>query len=646
MVIEVIDFHHFKVRSIIIFYIFSISIKIGKKYDPPDLPDRFLNPQNRAKQFSSVTSKPSKSVTTCYSIGLILILALFIAIASVVNRGVYINIFTLGPAFLLASHRSLFWTPNKVDLLRRLKSEGRSDRECAEMLNVMGEDGEPSADAIKMQRCRSKIPAKRSQSTTRSIEAKATEAEPIIEDFIGADIAQRIARLKGEILVKDESAPPPSTEALQRYIGGYEACIVFIKERCDFEPFDYQDDMVKLIHENPKTCLPLGRQLGKDTVTGLYSLWHVITHANSRIVVVSPAQRVSDLWLSTMMAFVVANKELYNCVTDFSASHIKFSNNSEIWSLPSGQQGSATIRGFSKVNILIFNEAAWVDDSTYQACQPFLAVSKDSKLILISTPFGKQNMLWRSYNSPLFKTMNLPSSKNPLITAEFLHSELEMMGTMAFNSEYLAIFQDLQDSFFPQALIQKCIEPLPLSDYPIEEHIPYYMGLDFGAVHAQTVTTIIGVHKDKEDDKAKPKLVVHYIKAFDTSVPINEQLDQITWLYNRFKPKKLYADASGRSEIDYLKSKHVRVTPFNFTVDSKVEMFGFLKIIMEEGRLAIPDSERRLIHQLGSFTYKITESQHMKLHGAKGVHDDYVDSIGMAAWAAGKIKARREFRVW
>ena len=55
-----------------------------------------------------------------------------------------------------------------------------------------------------------------------------------------------------------------------------------------------------------------------------------------------------------------------------------------------------TVRGFSRVALLVIDEAARVSDPLYYAVRPMLAVS-GGKLVALSTPFGQKGHFWQEW---------------------------------------------------------------------------------------------------------------------------------------------------------------------------------------------------------------------------------------------------------
>jgi hypothetical protein len=111
---------------------------------------------------------------------------------------------------------------------------------------------------------------------------------------------------------------------------------------------------------------------------------------------------------------------------------------SRIVSLPSSAH---TIRGFSAVNLLIEDEAAFVDDALHEAVTPMLAVS-NGNMVLMSTPNGQRGHFYRHWLEGGDDWYRITSSAygDKRISKEFLDTERRAKGEAQFRQEYLCEF--------------------------------------------------------------------------------------------------------------------------------------------------------------------------------------------------------------
>lgn len=439
----------------------------------------------------------------------------------------------------------------------------------------------------------------------------------------GGGLAARIARLLG--LAAPEAEPVREAladDALRRFVEDPHAFLAWL----GVSLYDYQREALELIRGADRTALVWSRQSGKDHLTALYALWLALTRPSAVVVCVSPSQRQSDLWAERLSSFALSRRELRESIVDLSASEISLANGSRVYSLPGGMSGGVTIRGFSRVSLLVFNEAAWVDESVYQAAGPFLAASQGGKVVLISTPFGQSGYLWRAWNSDLFAKSHVPAERCPLISPEFLEKEKASMDSLSFESEYHAAFLSSQSSYFPANLVARAVQTYALVKAPLEEHaaMTRYLGADWARVEGgdRTVLTVLGV------DASGHGLVL-WLKVFEGASYV-DQAAYVAWLHGLWRFRRIYSDASAHAVNDLLRANSLPVEPVSFSLQSKVELYSRLKAALEADRLTLPQ-HAGLLRELSTFEYRISPQGNLLLHTSTGGHDDFPDSLALAA---------------
>jgi hypothetical protein len=106
------------------------------------------------------------------------------------------------------------------------------------------------------------------------------------------------------------------------------------------------------------------------------------------------------------------------------------------------------VRGFSGVDLLVVDEAAWVEDNLYRALRPMLAVS-GGRLVALSTPFGKRGWFHSAWHSAEdWDRIKVTAKDCPRISPKFLAEERASLGDWAFRQEYDCEFVDTASSLF------------------------------------------------------------------------------------------------------------------------------------------------------------------------------------------------------
>jgi hypothetical protein len=138
-----------------------------------------------------------------------------------------------------------------------------------------------------------------------------------------------------------------------------------------------------------------------------------------------------------------------------SALRLELENGSRIVSLPGQEQ---TVRGYAGVSLLVVDEAARVPDGLYYSVRPMLAVS-DGRLIALSTPFGNRGWFYEAWHSSeAWKKWEIPASRCPRISEEFLEEERRVLGSWWFQQEYECKFLDAQTQLLKKEDVERMFD--------------------------------------------------------------------------------------------------------------------------------------------------------------------------------------------
>jgi hypothetical protein len=100
------------------------------------------------------------------------------------------------------------------------------------------------------------------------------------------------------------------------------------------------------------------------------------------------------------------------------------------------------------VRLLVIDEAAFVPDELYLAVRPMLAVSQ-GRLLALSTPHGTRGWWFESWRGQAgWERYEVPATRCPRISAEFLEEERRDMGEWWFRQEYLCEFLNVETQAF------------------------------------------------------------------------------------------------------------------------------------------------------------------------------------------------------
>jgi hypothetical protein len=226
--------------------------------------------------------------------------------------------------------------------------------------------------------------------------------------------------------------------------------VAFAEDRLAFRPDPWQAQVLRSARR--QVILNCCRQSGKSTTTAILSLHTAIYEPSSLILLVSPSQRQSRELFQKVTGFLRALEPAQELEEDNRLS-ATLSNGSRIASLPGDAR---TVRGYSAPRLIILDEAAHLPDDgeLYTALRPMLSVSKNGRLILLSTPNGRRGDFYNIWTGGGdWERIKLVGKECPRISAEFLADELRELGPLLFSQEYEGQFIDAAASAFSSELI-------------------------------------------------------------------------------------------------------------------------------------------------------------------------------------------------
>lgn len=164
----------------------------------------------------------------------------------------------------------------------------------------------------------------------------------------------------------------------------------FARTQLGFEPDPKQK--VVLRANARQGILNCSRQWGKSTVTAAMAVHRAYAEPETLVLVLSPSERQSGEFLRKAASFV---RKLGLPVRGDGDNEVSLMlpNQSRIVGLPGKEK---TVRGFSKVSLLLIDEASRVPDAMYDALRPMLATG-NGDLWLMSTPFGQRGFFWEEW---------------------------------------------------------------------------------------------------------------------------------------------------------------------------------------------------------------------------------------------------------
>lgn len=185
--------------------------------------------------------------------------------------------------------------------------------------------------------------------------------------------------------------------------------------------FEFQEDIIKAIHNNNLNIIKKSRQMYVSTTMAIYVTWCLIFKFDYAVAIISNNTSTSQRFLDTVRRnlenFRVGFKLEEEIVVD-NKSQIRLANGSNI-RVFAGHKGAG--RGYT-IDFLIFDEAAYVKELEYIWMGLGMATTAvNGKIIFASTPYKNGDLFHRAWigsktGENAFNSIDLDWTMNPRYT--------------------------------------------------------------------------------------------------------------------------------------------------------------------------------------------------------------------------------------
>jgi len=428
--------------------------------------------------------------------------------------------------------------------------------------------------------------------------------------------------------------------------------VYFAKKIMGFETFPYQE---KLLRTTSKRIVAVwGRQSGKTTAISVKVIHFAYTNKNVTVLIVSKGLRQSMIMFSVVTNYILGNPILRQSVARYTRTQFHLKNGSRIIALPCSQDG-ANLRGHT-ADMVIMDEAAFMPEVVIgNVIFPMLATT-DGIAIMVSTPWGRNHIFYRSFANPKYWVQRVKSEECPIIPKSFLEEQRNEIGELRYRIEYEAEFIEDQNALFTQDLIRGVTGDYPLiTDKQIYEaqakfRGEYYLGCDLGKRLDYSVVFLLKRDKLKtlDEETARPITIspvfrTVYIKQFALRTKLSVVKDWIVFLDSKFPIIAGAIDQTGIGEavVETLQDDCPHMEGVILSAQRKQEVMMYLYTRMEQRRTLIP-FQRELHAQMNEQQYYYGASKEKIVAEERGVmlfahpegrHDDQLWALALGAYA-------------
>ena len=491
------------------------------------------------------------------------------------------------------------------------------------------------------------------------------------EETKNVHFEQKIKGYLGDIKLKKTNQNIDWTpELLQEYVKCSEDPVYFVETYIkiininnglqNFELYDYQKDMLESFHNERNTIVLAARQSGKSQSVCAYILWYILFNSEKVVALLANDGKVAREMLGRIQfAYEYLPKWLQQGILEWNKGSIELENNSRVIAAATTKK---SVRGFS-INLLYIDECAYIEnwEEFSASVMPTISSGKESKIILVSTPYGLNHFhaLWtnakaglNNYHPILVNWRQVPgrNEKWKEDTLATINHDLQKFES-EYENEFLGSTNTLIAGWKLKELETSFKAPLHVREglyqyiLPEKEHLYTIVcdvsrgkGIDYSAFQVIDISKMpyqqVCVFRNNTLPPADyASVILHSAKLYNQAivlVEVNDIGEQVSHtLIEEFGYENvLYTEAGGRngkkitggfgksSTLD----KGVKTTKNVKTVGCSL-----LKLLIEQNQLIILDHET--IKELSTFVRKLTNYE-----AECGAHDDLVSCLFLFAW--------------
>ena len=381
-----------------------------------------------------------------------------------------------------------------------------------------------------------------------------------------------------------------------------------------------------------------GRQAGKSRTLAIEALFAAFTQPGALVLLVSAGEQASKDLLAHVSGLATSSPLLGGSVVDDTKQIVTLSNGSQIRSVPASAR---QIRGLA-VDLLVLDEASFIDASIWSAARYSVIARPDSRVIASSTPYGRGDhwfhQTWLA-GQPATRVDNheswsWPSTVSPLVDRELLELWRATSTDREYASEVLAEWTDDAGAYFTIAELEGSTTDVPILDPSMADGRAVIAGCDWGFARDASAVCLL---EPDGDGYAVPYVHERFNCPYDTF--IGHVCDIGDPARHGFHFTAVYSETNGcgmaptQTLTKELMARNAgtRIEPVATSARTKEDSFGRLKMLAQQGRLKLPNFPP-LLRQLTNLEFVTTETGLIKISvpEVRG-HDDMAMALCLAA---------------
>jgi len=424
-----------------------------------------------------------------------------------------------------------------------------------------------------------------------------------------------------------------------------------------FDPYDFQEQLIRNFHGNRFNICKMPRQTGKSTTVVAYLLHYAVFNDSINIgILANKAATARELLGRLQTAYENLPRWMQQGIISWNKGSLELENGSKI--LAASTSASA-VRGMS-FNILFLDEFAFVPnhvaDSFFASVYPTITSGKNTKVIIVSTPHGMNHFYRMWHDAERSKNEYIPTEvhwsqvpgRDEIWKEQTIANTSEQQFKVEFECEFLGSVNTLISPAKLRNLVYE--EPkkrnagLDIYESPKEEHnyiisvdVARGLGNDYSAFIVFDTTEfpyrVVAKYRNNEiKPMLFPNIILDVAKGYNNAyvlVEVNDIGDQVASIlqYDLEYENILMASMRGRNGQIVGQGFSGKKTQLGVRMTAAVKKLGCsnLKTLLEDDKLLTVDYD--IISELTTFAQK-----HNSFEAEEGCNDDLAMCLVIFAW--------------
>lgn len=247
---------------------------------------------------------------------------------------------------------------------------------------------------------------------------------------------------------------------------------------------------------------------------------------------------------------------------------------------------------------------------------------KGKKVLFVSTPLGKNNILYEMYirgldeNFPNYATLHKTIYDDGLITNDEIDEIKAQIPELSFRQEFLCEFLDSAITFFVG--FEKCFKK-----FTYDNNQKQFIGIDLSA-NGKDETILTKINQ------------INQVKQYVIKGSLDEKYQQISKIINETNNLEVvYIENNGvgtpmiNEVIKLVKNKNI-IVEWNTTNQSKNDILSSLAMDIANGDIFFDEDDKQLYSQFSTIITKYSKTGKLQIEASSGHKDDRIMSLGIA----------------